>query len=141
MVRNNLFQATKVVTFFQSAKYFHTFFSSNSKFPPLAQACSLCPIQNSEFSFVTYSAAPARRLSFAQGSSHTRLCQLADFPSLILRSSFAQPSLKVRSRFAPAEGKVLFCEGDLPIAPTPHYCALPPSLLERGNGQGCYKVL
>jgi len=32
-------------------------------------------------SFVTYSAAPARRLSFA-------------YPSLILRSSFAQPSLR-----------------------------------------------
>ena len=27
-------------------------------------------------------------------SSHTRLCQLADFPSLILRSSFAQASLR-----------------------------------------------
>ena len=36
-------------------------------------------------SFVTYSAAPARRLSFAHPSSHTRLCQLADFPSLNLR--------------------------------------------------------
>ena len=30
------------------------------------------------------------RLSFAQPSSHTRLCQLADFPSLNLRSEFAQ---------------------------------------------------
>ncbi|EKY07455.1 hypothetical protein HMPREF9075_02065 [Capnocytophaga sp. oral taxon 332 str. F0381] len=29
-------------------------------------------------------------------SSHTRLHQLADFPSLILRLSFAQPSLEVR---------------------------------------------
>ena len=53
---------------------------------------------------------PARRLSFGASrtafypSSHTRLCQLADFPSvraaqafypsLILRSTFAQPSLK-----------------------------------------------
>ena len=47
---------------------------------------------------------------------------------------FVHPSLNLRSRFARAEGKVLFCEGDLPIAPTPHHCALPPSLLERGNG-------
>jgi len=39
-------------------------------------------------SFVTYSA------DFP--SSHTQLRQLADFPSLILRSSFAYPSLKVR---------------------------------------------
>ncbi|WP_448826385.1 hypothetical protein [Capnocytophaga bilenii] len=29
-------------------------------------------------------------------SSHTRLCQLADFPSLILRLSFAYPSLNLR---------------------------------------------
>ncbi|WP_448826961.1 hypothetical protein [Capnocytophaga bilenii] len=50
-------------------------------------------------SFVTYSAAPARRLSFAKPSSHTRLCQLADFPSLILRLSFAYPSLILRSSF------------------------------------------
>ena len=33
-------------------------------------------------------------------ASHTRLRQLADFPLLILRSSFAQPSLNLRSRFA-----------------------------------------
>ncbi|WP_288897013.1 hypothetical protein [uncultured Capnocytophaga sp.] len=32
----------------------------------------------------------------AAQASHTRLRQLADFPSLILRSTFAQPSLKVR---------------------------------------------
>ncbi|EKY12570.1 hypothetical protein HMPREF9075_00285 [Capnocytophaga sp. oral taxon 332 str. F0381] len=32
-----------------------------------------------------------------EGSSHTRLRQLADYPSLILRSSFAEGSLKVRS--------------------------------------------
>ncbi|WP_454975564.1 hypothetical protein [Capnocytophaga bilenii] len=43
---------------------------------------------------------PTRRLSFAYPSSHTRLCQLADFPSLILRLSFAQPSLNLRSTFA-----------------------------------------
>ena len=36
------------------------------------------------------------RLSFAYPSSHTRLCQLADFPSLILRLSFAYPSLILR---------------------------------------------
>ncbi|WP_448826625.1 hypothetical protein [Capnocytophaga bilenii] len=30
------------------------------------------------------SAVPARGLSFAHPSSHTRLCQLADFPSLKL---------------------------------------------------------
>ena len=29
-------------------------------------------------------------------ASHTRLRQLADFPSLILRSSFAEPSLNLR---------------------------------------------
>ena len=40
----------------------------------------------------------ASRTSFYL-SSHTRLRQLADFPSLILRSSFAQPSLKVRSAY------------------------------------------
>ncbi|WP_454985813.1 hypothetical protein [Capnocytophaga bilenii] len=45
---------------------------------------------------------PARRLSFGASrtafypSSHTRLRQLADFPSLILRLSFAEGSLKVR---------------------------------------------
>ena len=33
-------------------------------------------------------------------SSHTRLRQLADFPSLILRLSFAYPSLILRSTFA-----------------------------------------
>ena len=77
-------------------------------------------------SFVTYSAAPARRLSF--GASRTGFL------------SFAHPSLKVRSRFGgilifelgtscklapaevltPVEGvrKVLFRKGDLPIAPT-----------------------
>ena len=32
----------------------------------------------------------------AAQASHTRLCQLADFPSLILRSSFAQGSLNLR---------------------------------------------
>ena len=32
-------------------------------------------------------------LSIAYPSSHTRLCQLADFPSLILRLRFAHPSL------------------------------------------------
>ncbi|MBO1884081.1 hypothetical protein J4N46_06555 [Capnocytophaga sp. Marseille-Q4570] len=35
-------------------------------------------------SFVTYSAVPACPLSFTYPSSHTRLRQLADFPSLIL---------------------------------------------------------
>ena len=35
------------------------------------------------------------RSTFAHPSSHTRLRQLADFPSLILRSSFAEGSLKV----------------------------------------------
>ncbi|WP_454975633.1 hypothetical protein [Capnocytophaga bilenii] len=35
----------------------------------------------------------------AAQASHTRLCQLADFPSLILRLSFAQPSLNLRSGF------------------------------------------
>ena len=52
-------------------------------------------------------------LSIAYPSSHTRLCQLADFPSLILRHilgcassptflrlSFAYPSLILRSSFA-----------------------------------------
>ena len=34
-----------------------------------------------------------------QPSSHTRLCQLADFPSLNLRSTFAQGSLKVCPRW------------------------------------------
>ncbi|WP_311321911.1 hypothetical protein [Capnocytophaga leadbetteri] len=33
-------------------------------------------------------------------SSHTRLRQLADFPSLIIRSSFAHHSLIIRSSFA-----------------------------------------
>ena len=42
----------------------------------------------------------------AAQASHTRLCQLADFPSVraaqafILRSRFAQPSLNLRSGFA-----------------------------------------
>ncbi|WP_170069103.1 hypothetical protein [Capnocytophaga leadbetteri] len=31
-------------------------------------------------------------------SSHTRLCQLADFPSLIVRSSFAQCIVKIASK-------------------------------------------
>ena len=52
---------------------------------PLAQAYSLCPIQNS---------------LAAYPSSHTRLRQLANFPSLILRSTFAYPSLILRSTFA-----------------------------------------
>ena len=51
-----------------------------------------------------------------------------------LRSRFAHPSLILRSRFAPAKGKILFCEGDLPIAPTPHYCALPPLFWRGGTG-------
>ena len=67
-------------------------------------------------SFVTYSAAPARRLSFAypslilrlsfaQPSSHTRLCLLADFPSVraalafILRSSYTIKVLLVVAYF------------------------------------------
>ena len=45
-------------------------------------------------SFVTYSAVPARRLSFAYPSLILRLSFA--YPSLILRLSFAQPSLKVR---------------------------------------------
>ena len=56
-------------------------------------------------------------------SSHTRLCQLADFPSLILRSSFAHPSLKVRwecelvgSALPPAE----------PVPPLAQACCLCP---------------
>ncbi|WP_454985684.1 hypothetical protein [Capnocytophaga bilenii] len=40
------------------------------------------------------------RLPSAYPSSHTRLCQLADFSSLNLRSTFAYPSLNLRSRFA-----------------------------------------
>gem|GEM_PF-1319566 len=36
------------------------------------------------------------RSTFAHRSSHTRLRQLADFPSLNLRSTFAQPSLNLR---------------------------------------------
>ena len=81
------------------------------------------PSLNLRSTFVTYSAVPARRLSFAypslilrllcathfvklsefdkvvQPSSHTRLCQLVDYPSLILRLSFAYPSLKIRPRW------------------------------------------
>ncbi|WP_304347055.1 hypothetical protein [Capnocytophaga leadbetteri] len=37
------------------------------------------------------------RINFAHRSSHTQLRQLADFPSLIIRSSFAHRSLIVRS--------------------------------------------
>ncbi|KHE70277.1 MULTISPECIES: hypothetical protein [Capnocytophaga] len=33
------------------------------------------------------------RINFAHRSSHTQLRQLADFPSLIIRSSFAHRSL------------------------------------------------
>ncbi|WP_170069092.1 hypothetical protein [Capnocytophaga leadbetteri] len=33
------------------------------------------------------------RINFAHHSSHTQLRQLADFPSLIIRSSFAHRSL------------------------------------------------
>ncbi|WP_448826050.1 hypothetical protein [Capnocytophaga bilenii] len=48
--------------------------------------------------WLTYSAVPAigfypslnLRLSFAQPSSHTRLCLLADFPSLNLRLGYAK---------------------------------------------------
>ena len=39
-------------------------------------------------SFSGYDKSFILRLSFAYPSSHTRLCQLADFPSLILRLSF-----------------------------------------------------
>ena len=50
-------------------------------------------------------------------SSHTRLRQLADFPSLILRLSFAYPSLNLRLSFvtysaAPAR-RLSFAEGSL----------------------------
>ena len=38
---------------------------------------------------------PTFVISSPYPSSHTRLRQLADFPSLILRSSFAKPSLRV----------------------------------------------
>ena len=73
----------------QKRRYY--FFIAITKFKTilsysLAQACSLCLA--------------------AYPSSHTRLCQLADFPSLILRLSFAQGSLKVRSRFAQGSLKV-----------------------------------
>ncbi|MBB1569512.1 MAG: hypothetical protein HG435_008450 [Capnocytophaga sp.] len=37
------------------------------------------------------------RINFAHRSSHTQLRQLADFRSLIIRSSFAHRSLIVRS--------------------------------------------
>ena len=40
-----------------------------------------------------------RVLYFVYSSLHTRLRQLADFPSLILRLSFAYPSLILRSSF------------------------------------------
>ena len=49
-------------------------------------------------SFVTYSAAPARRLSFAYPSLILRLSFA--YPSLILRLSFAYPSLILRLSFA-----------------------------------------
>ncbi len=45
------------------------------------------------------------RAARAYPSSHTRLRQLADFPSLILRSTFAQPSLKVRRKFGGSSEK------------------------------------
>ena len=72
--------------------------------------------------FVTYSAAPAR-------------CEPHRLLSFVTYS--AAPARRLS--FARAEGKVLFCEGDLPIAPIPHHCALPPSLLERGNGGEDYE--
>ncbi|WP_454986723.1 hypothetical protein [Capnocytophaga bilenii] len=46
---------------------------------------------------INFRCEPHRLLSFAQPSSHTQLRQLADFPSLILRLSFAYPSLNLRS--------------------------------------------
>ena len=67
----------------QKRRYY--FFIAIAKFKTilsysLAQACILCLA--------------------AYPSSHTQLRQLADFPSLILRLSFAYPSLNLRSRFA-----------------------------------------
>ena len=35
------------------------------------------------------------RSSFAYPSSHTRLCQLADFPSLVLKGTYIQSKKKV----------------------------------------------
>ncbi|WP_454974964.1 hypothetical protein [Capnocytophaga bilenii] len=50
--------------------------------------------------FLSFGASPSshtRHTDFP--SSHTRLRQLADFPSLNLRSTFANPSLILRSTF------------------------------------------
>ncbi|EKY11252.1 hypothetical protein HMPREF9075_00770 [Capnocytophaga sp. oral taxon 332 str. F0381] len=44
----------------------------------------------------------------AARASHTRLRQLADFPSLILRSTFAQPSLKVCDDEVMGDCRVLY---------------------------------
>ncbi|WP_454975927.1 hypothetical protein [Capnocytophaga bilenii] len=55
--------------------------------------------QLADFPSVRAARAFILRLSFAYPSSHTRLRQLADFPSLILRLSFAQPSLRVYKNF------------------------------------------
>ncbi|WP_454975830.1 hypothetical protein [Capnocytophaga bilenii] len=51
----------------------------------------------------------AQATSLRQRGVHTRLRQLADFPSLILRSSFAHPSLNLRSSFA--EPSLLLADG------------------------------
>ena len=69
---------------------------AGASFPSLAQACSLCPIPPN-----AYPSSHTRLCQLADfPSSHTRLRQLADFPSLNLRSTFAQPSLNLRSTFA-----------------------------------------
>ena len=65
---------------------------AGASFPSLAQACSLCPIPPN-----AYPSSHTRLCQLADfPSSHTRLRQLADFPSLNLRSTFAQPSLNLR---------------------------------------------
>ena len=50
------------------------------------------------FLFLASASSISECLSFANRSSHTRLRQLADFPSLILRSTFAHRSSHTRLR-------------------------------------------
>ena len=116
MVRNNLFEATKVVTFFQSAKYFHTFFH-----PPAGASLQLVP--NSKFKIPPHNCALPPL--FRRGGTGVRIKKtLANFQSLpkcvvpplaqvyslcpIQNSQFKIPSPVSQFKIQNSEFKILF---------------------------------
>ena len=110
-------------------------------FPPLAQACSLCPIHNSKFSSC---ALPPSLLGRGNGGEDSAGASLQPVPnpfkSTITSHTLANfqslPKLIIINHFYSLAGASLQLVPNpkFKIQNSPHYCALPPSLLERGNG-------